>query len=98
MNLWLSVSLQQSCFFQANCYVYLQTKVNGGKRGEKTGEETGALYERWSKQQKRRVPVTGAAEGRGATFDAGLADRCDHIATFDSNKHLIVTNNILSVT
>jgi hypothetical protein len=34
------------------------------------------MYERWSKQQKRRVPVTGTAETRASRFEPGMADRC----------------------
>jgi hypothetical protein len=34
------------------------------------------MYERWSKQQKRRVPVTGTAESRASRFEPGMADRC----------------------
>lgn len=53
------------------CYIWLQ----GGKKGKK--DDSGALYERWSKQQKRRVPVTGTVEAKSARFDSGLADRCE---------------------
>ena len=39
------------------------------------------MYERWSKQQKRRVPATGTAETRASRFEPGMADRCVSICT-----------------
>jgi len=53
------------------CALPAQTKIKGGKK-----DEAGAMYEKWSKQQRRRIPVSGTLETKHSGFDASLADRC----------------------